>query len=266
MLVVLLVAAAAEQNSQNELTRRQRALAATTACVTGAVTTLPIDIIKTRIQTLPARTSVRRVASSILAQDGPRGFFRGLAPALLMTPGSILQYTLYDELRSRKVPPLSAATLAGVVDITVRTPFEKVKTVAQVGGSLTWGIRSLWSGYGATLLRDVPYVCVYWSAYDVLKRYIQSDNTVINGFVAGFFAGAIAATVCTPFDVVKTRIQTAPPGLAPFGVLTTLVRTHGLTYLFAGLPARLVRIPVYTGVVLATFESAKHYFAANPSF
>ncbi|MEM9388812.1 MAG: MC/SLC25 family protein [Pseudomonadota bacterium] len=242
--------------AEHELTRQERALAAATACITGAVTTLPIDVIKTRIQTLPPRTSVGRVAASILSQDGPRGFFRGLAPALLMTPGSILQYTLYDELR-KSLPPLPAATLAGIVDITVRTPFEKLKTVAQAG---VFPQGHLWSGYGATLLRDVPYVCIYWSAYDLLKR-IPHDNTAVHGFVAGFCAGAIAASACTPFDVVKTRIQTAPPGLAPFGVFANLIRTQGITYLFAGLPARLVRIPVYTGVVLATFETAKFYFA-----
>ena len=88
-----------------------------------------------------------------------------------MAPGMVIQYTLVDELR-RHMPVVPAACIAGAVDITMKTPFERVKTRVQAamesgggeGGVLGQmaretranGLTSLWGGYGATLARDLP--------------------------------------------------------------------------------------------------------------
>lgn len=125
-----------------------------------------------------------------------------------------------------------------------------------------------WSGYGATLLRDIPYCVIYWLSYDTLRSTWVFDvdaasgsEKYAKGFAAGFFAGALAAAAATPADVVKTRIQTSLPGLTPVAALKLILRQNGVSGLFVGLPTRLIRIPVYSGIFLATHECIKAFLA-----
>lgn len=260
---------------KRELKTRHRLAAACAGYVAGTVACTPLDVIKTRLQA-GYRGSALGAALDVFRREGLPGFYRGLLPALLMAPGTVIQYTLYDTLRAAAVAPVTAATLAAIVDISIRTPMERIKTYTQAGlkkapGSA--GLSSLaqvalfWSGYRATLVRDIPYCIIYWLSYDILKSEkffnvdaAQGAEKYKRGFSVGFLSGALAAAVVTPCDVVKTRIQTSPPGLTPAEAFRRVVLTDGTKALFAGLPTRLVRIPIYTGIVLATFETAKLYF------
>ena len=80
------------------------------------------------------------------------------------------------------------------------------------------GVRGLWNGYTATLLRDVPFSALYWPLYEqakyLLNSYSYSANIVavynhnfIINFLSGFVAGSVASTVTLPFDVIKTLKQ-----------------------------------------------------------
>ena len=84
--------------------------------------------------------------------------------------------------------------------------------------------------------------------------------------IAGACAGAVAATVVTPADVIKTRLQieSGDDRCGKSGMHTvaaTIVKEEGPLALFKGLAPRLARIPVYTAVTLATFDSIKACFS-----
>ena len=80
------------------------------------------------------------------------------------------------------------------------------------------GVRGLWNGYTATLLRDVPFSALYWPLYEQTKHLlntctysanivaIYNHNFIIN-FLSGLLAGSVASTVTLPFDVIKTLKQ-----------------------------------------------------------
>jgi len=106
-------------------------------------------------------------------RKGAAGLFAGVWPAMLMAPGAVLQYSMMDPLRAR-MSAVPASCVAAFVEITIKCPFELVRTQLQggAGGSAARGIIAstimargfigLWSGYGATLARDIPYTIAKW--------------------------------------------------------------------------------------------------------
>lgn len=69
------------------------------------------------------------------------------------------------------------------------------------------------------------------------------DETFRAYFVAGGICAAISHTAAVPLDVIKTRIQCAPPGVEYRGTwdaLVRIIRSEGARVLFCGAGATLV--------------------------
>merc|ERR1711976_718181 len=126
----------------------------------------------------------------------------------------------------------------------------------------TQGLRGLWNGYTATLLRDVPFSALYWPLYestrDTLRRWaairerrslytltVQENSFLIN-FVSGALAGSVASTITLPFDVIKTikqiemgekDIMRVKPGhtRTNMTIARELLSEQGVRSLFSGL-------------------------------
>lgn len=227
------------------------------------------------------------MAFHMLKNEGTLVFFSGLGPALLMAPAAMVQYTLMDPLRAA-MPLLVAAAIAGALDITIKCPFERLKTKLQCGGTgggstqqpsaLTLlletfrdsGFRGLWAGYGPTLARDLPYLILKWLVYTQMQALLElvmrgAALTNARNLLAGAAAGAVAATAVTPADVIKTRLQAvrSEKNTSPMRVAREAIAEGGIPALFSGIGPRLLRIPVYTAVTLATFDLVKNLFSAS---
>lgn len=263
----------------------QRAIAGMSAYMAATIVSSPVDVVKTRLQAAPQQQSQVEVVRSMVMKDGLTVFFAGIGPAMLMAPAAVVQYTLLDPLREI-MPLFAAAIIAGTLDITLKCPFDRLKTQLQSGSGgekktasallrATYranGIRGLWSGYGATLARDVPYLVLKWLTYtyaqsllvqvslgDTMRAFAGARN-----LVAGAIAGAVAATAVTPADVIKTRMQVKPAGAVTASeVAREIFAEGGAVAFFRGLGPRLMRIPVYTAVTLATFDLVKDLFSAG---
>lgn len=60
------------------------------------------------------------------------------------------------------------------------------------------------------MLRDIPFSMIYFPTYSHMKKSLADENghnSVMSLFYAGLIAGVPAAGLCTPADVIKTRIQ-----------------------------------------------------------
>ena len=104
--------------------------------------------------------------------------------------------------------PAFAGALARLVTATIVSPLELVRTRMQMDG-LSWadtwaagkasyqsrGTRSFFLGFGATLLRDVPFSAIYFGLYKKLQSLSLSRDAVGNNFLAASIASAVAGTL-----------------------------------------------------------------------
>jgi len=177
------------------------------ASCTAEVITLPIDVVKTRMQIRSGFVSSTQYRNSFLAvraiisKEGFSALWKGLSPALLRqsTYGS-MRYGFYSPFKkflgvpdNSKLVPLwkkvLAGSAAGAISSIVANPTDLVKIRMQADGmagtqgsrnygGLLWafvkiakeeGILGLWRGVGATCGRATALSAVELSSYDDIK-------------------------------------------------------------------------------------------------
>ncbi|KAE9357558.1 hypothetical protein PF008_g3110 [Phytophthora fragariae] len=273
---------------------RCRSRCACSRCLTRPVETLQAS----RRGLLAMRMSCSRAVAPLQLQgtshalrhifqtEGLQGLFAGLSPAMVIAvPSTVLYYMSYDLLlhegRQRLphmegVVPLMAGTTARIVAASITSPIELIRTRMQgdkAGASIVatfqqavrrGGYASLLNGLGATLARDVPFSAIYWTSYENLQRRLNSVEQLTRtqrAFACGAVSGAIAATVTTPFDVVKTlqQVSMTAQGSQRSGmmVLRQVIASNGVGGAFTGLSARLARVTPSCAIMISCYELGK---------
>lgn len=133
----------------------------------------------------------------------------------------------------------------------------------------TEGVRGLFSGFGATAVRDAPYAGLYVLLYEQLKRRLgslsnptaaanghtpQTSSSSIN-FVSGALAAGLATAITNPFDAVKTRLQLMP---GKYGnmlrAVNLMIREDGVRSLLGGLGLRMGRKALSSALAWTVYE------------
>ncbi|KAL0324289.1 UNVERIFIED_CONTAM: Mitoferrin [Sesamum calycinum] len=207
--------------------------------------------------------------------------------SLLYTLSHMNQSKKFDSTSSQgnEYHSLAHCTAGGCASIAtsfIFTPSERIKQQMQVGSHYRncWnaliqvvqkgGFPSLYAGWGAVLCRNVPHSVkfyTYESLKPIMSSSIQSNaqaNTSVT-LVCGGFAGSMASLFTTPFDVVKTRLQTQIPGSTTtyngvFNTLKEIGKHEGLKGLYRGLTPRLVMYMVQGALFFASYESFSDCF------
>jgi len=269
---------------------------------TGAVIVgHPFDLTKTRMQTaLPGTYSGSiDIVRKTLRLDGVTGLYRGIVPPLLgVTPIFAISFWAYDAGKQliyastpgRKSEKLSTAELAlagflsAIPTTLVTAPVERAKVLLQVQGQgqgeqmykgvtdvlrqlyKEGGIRSIYRGTAATLVRDGPGSAAYFAAYEVTKKWLSpahsptADLNLGAIIVAGGTAGVAMWAIAIPPDVIKSRIQSAPSGTYS-GILDCVRKTiarDGIAALWKGFgPAMARAFPANAATFLGVEASRK---------
>src|ERR1700744_2895835 len=89
-----------------------------------------------------------------------------------------------------------------------KSTWDAAKTIAR-----TEGVGALYSGYKATIVRDLPFSALQFAFYEQERRFAQNwQGTHDIGLGLEIFtavsAGGAAGVLTCPLDVVKTRTQT----------------------------------------------------------
>ncbi|KDQ63426.1 hypothetical protein JAAARDRAFT_120944 [Jaapia argillacea MUCL 33604] len=261
----------------------------------------PFDLTKTRIQTAApgVYSSAMDVVRKTLARDGVTGMYRGMVPPLLgVTPIFAVSFWAYDMSKililkmtpnrtstELSIPELAAAGFMSAIPTTLVTaPVERAKVILQIqgqGGSdakykgvtdvvkhlyKEGGIRSVFRGSFATVLRDGPGSAAYFAAYEVTKKALTpagaspSELNLGAVIMAGGTAGVAMWAVAIPPDVLKSRIQSAPTGTYS-GFLDCARKTiaaDGVAALWRGLgPAMARAFPANAATFLGVEASRK---------
>jgi len=248
----------------------------------------PLDTIKVRLQTMqtnvpgqpPLYAGTFDCAKKTVVREGFKGLYKGMAAPLAgVTPmyavcflgfniGKQLQQTTPNQ-QLTSIQLFKAGMLSGVFTTLIMAPGERIKCLLQIQAAGTaaevkyagpvdcmkklykeGGIRSIYKGTAATLLRDVPASGMYFMTYEMLKKALtpagksSSDLSPLKTIFAGGMAGVFNWLVAIPPDVLKSRFQTAPEGTYPNGirdVFRQLLKEEGIAALYKGTAPVMIR-------------------------
>ncbi|XP_031635334.1 calcium-binding mitochondrial carrier protein Aralar1-like isoform X1 [Contarinia nasturtii] len=265
----------------------------------GATAVYPIDLVKTRMQNQRTGSLVGEVAyrnsidcfKKVIRHEGVLGLYRGLVPQLIgVAPEKAIKLTVNDLVRDKLTPKdgvlpyyyeCIAGACAGASQVVFTNPLEIVKIRLQVAGEIAgggkvraWqvvkelGLFGLYKGARACLLRDVPFSAIYFPAYAHTKAAFADEdgyNHPLSLLAAGAIAGIPAASLVTPADVIKTRLQVAArQGQTTYsGVMdaaSKIMREEGPRAFWKGTMARVFRSSPQFGVTLVTYELLQRMF------
>jgi dicarboxylate transporter 10 len=116
------------------------------------------------------------------------------------------------------------------------------------------GPKSLFRGVWPNSMRGILMTASQLASYDTFKQILivqanMSDNLTTH-FTASFLAGFVATTVCSPVDVIKTRIMSSKDASGTISLLLDIYRKEGITWTFKGWLPSFMRLGPHT---IATF-------------
>lgn len=124
------------------------------------------------------------------------------------------------------------------------------------------GIASLFRGLGPNTVRAVLMNASQLATYDVFKNALLNTGYFKEGtglhFTASFMAGTVATTVCSPADVIKSRVMNAAG--SGEGILKTLkgdLSKEGVGFLFRGWTPAWMRLSPNTIIVFVVLEKLR---------
>lgn len=262
-------------------------LAGALAGTTVDLSLFPLDTLKTRLQSSGGFfhsggfTGIYRGIGSALVGSAPGAAFffctyESTKAFLARRGGSAADENSWW----RPVSHMIAASAGEVAACAVRVPTEVVKQRAQAGqhgGSSAQALRAilgrystsgfsavwreLYRGWGITVFREVPFTVIQFPLWEAMKswgRKRRGGLEVSAGESAayGSVAGAVAAGLTTPLDVLKTRVMLSTERVSVADVFGRMVRDEGIRPFFAGVAPRITWISIGGAIFLGSYQWA----------
>ncbi|KAH8417864.1 hypothetical protein KR222_007408 [Zaprionus bogoriensis] len=248
----------------------------------------PLDSVKTRMQSLTSPTAHLNILGTLqnmISREGLMRPIRGASAVVLgagpahslyfgvyeMTKEALTKFTSHNHLNY-----VISGSLATLVHDAISNPTEVIKQRMQMYNSpytsvikcmrdvyLKEGMHAFYRSYGTQLVMNIPYQTIHFTTYEFLQNRLNVErryNPVVH-MVAGAAAGASAAAITTPLDVVKTLLNTQETGLTKGMIEASRKIYHmaGPRGFFKGITARVLYAMPATAICWSTYEFFKFY-------
>ncbi|KAK4982464.1 Mitochondrial dicarboxylate transporter [Elasticomyces elasticus] len=240
------------------------------------------------------RRNMLQMFTHILQTNGIRGCYHGISASLLRQLSySTTRFGVYEELKevfttaktSPSFPALVAmASTSGFAGGIVGNPADILNVRMQHDAALSAaerrnykhaidglvrmvreeGWKSLMKGVWPNSMRAVLMTASQLASYDEFKLLLLAHTPLQDGlathFTASFMAGFVATTICSPVDVIKTRIMSAKTSESVPSLLSSIYKQEGLGWMFRGWVPSFIRLGPHTIVTFMFLEQHKKLY------
>lgn len=220
----------------------------------------------------------------VFRHHGIHGLYRGLSASLLrQITYSTTRFGVYEELKNKfstKYSSPSFSTLIAMASISgflggfagnpadvlnVRMQHDAALPIAErrnyknaIEGLIRMtkeeGWKSLFRGVWPNSMRAILMTASQLASYDGFKRLLIQhtplEDNLTTHFTSSLMAGFVATTICSPVDVIKTRVMSSTEHKGLAKLLTDIYKAEGVGWMFRGWVPSFVRLGPHT---IATF-------------
>ena len=126
------------------------------------------------------------------------------------------------------------------------------------------GLRVAFRGVLPNSLRAALMTASQLASYDAIKHTLLANtpltDNLVTHFTASIAAGFVATTVCSPVDVIKTRVMSAKESESLVGLLGKILRAEGAGWMFRGWVPSFVRLGPHTVATFIFLEEHKRLY------
>lgn len=182
---------------------------------------------------------------------------------------------------------LACGGLAGGCARTIVAPIDRVKILMQTGfllegGQATQpsiaqltkrifyeeGVSQFWRGNGVNCVRVFPYAAVQFVSYEKYKEMVQGwfqteQFGIRERLLSGSFAGATAASLTHPLDVMRVRLATQRELKGWGDCIRSIAAESGLRGFYKGYAPTVMSLAPFIAVNFSTFDYLKTNFGGD---
>ncbi|KAF9258586.1 mitochondrial carrier [Marasmius fiardii PR-910] len=243
-----------------------------------------------------AKNSAFSIIRSSVTDLGFKSLYTGLTASLLRQMSySLVRLGSYEEMKSRisqrhkpTTPELLlAASLAGglggvagnpadvllvrMTSDSIKPPEKRYNYSNAISGLIHLvkeeGLKGLSRGIGTNTTRAVLMNASQVGSYDFFKAsllnrtipvfdYKLKDSLLLHS-IASVLAGTVATTVCSPADVIRSRVMSSSSDRTALQILKHSLETEGPRFLFKGWTPAFIRLGPNTVLMFVFFEQLK---------
>jgi solute carrier family 25 (mitochondrial dicarboxylate transporter), member 10 len=230
----------------------------------------------------------------VFKNDGFFGLYSGLSASLLrQLTYSTTRFGVYEELKSDFTTPkhspsfpglIAMASTSGFIGGVAGNPADVLNVRMQHDAALPKaerrnyknaidglirmtkeeGWQSLFRGVWPNSMRAVLMTASQLASYDgfkrVLIRHTPLEDGLITHLTASFMAGFVATTICSPVDVIKTRIMSASESQGLAKLLADVYRVEGVGWMFRGWVPSFIRLGPHTIATMIFLEQHRKLY------
>ncbi|KAL5384268.1 hypothetical protein DPSP01_005412 [Paraphaeosphaeria sporulosa] len=263
----------------------------------AACFTHPLDLVKVRLQMQSAqgpRLNMIQMFGHVAKTDGIMGLYRGLsASQLRQLTYSMTRFGVYEALKDRVTTAdtkpsfltlVAMASVSGFLGGVAGNPGDILNVRMQHDAALPpeqrrkykhvfdglirtareEGVGRLWRGVWPNSSRAVLMTVGQLASYDGFKRVLLEktplQDNLTTHFTASFLAGFVATTICSPVDVIKTKVMGSTESKSIMKIVTETTRAEGLRWMFKGWVPSFIRMGPHTILTFVFLEQHKKMY------